>query len=89
MSDGEHNFDSGDASSSDTIPIQVMAADRSSCEVSLLTPESDTKDDMFLPHKEQSGVAPEQVDTDTKLAKEIFEAVEKGITMCGIMGYDS
>merc|ERR1712160_204317 len=58
--------------------MQVLSADPDSGEVSLLTEDGGTKDDVNLPNKDTMGVAPEQQSADEKLAKEIVEAVEKG-----------
>jgi len=58
--------------------MQVLNADPDTGEVSLLTEDGGTKDDVNLPNKDTMGVAPEQQSADEKLAKEIVEAVEKG-----------
>merc|ERR1712146_588367 len=67
---------------------QVLSADADSGEVSLLTEDGSTKDDLNLPTFVNVG---EPTDDDKKCADEIIEAVEKGDNMnvivvaaCGI-----
>merc|ERR1712070_483596 len=54
---------------------QIMSADETTGEVSLLTEAGDTKDDLNLPNFTKIG---EPTDEDKKLAKSIVEAVDKG-----------
>merc|ERR1712228_810013 len=59
--------------------LQVLSADASSGEVSLLTEAGGTKDDLNLPDKDTKcgATTDEQQKDDEKVAKEIVEAVDK------------
>merc|ERR1711879_1008395 len=58
--------------------MQVLSADYDSGEMSLLTEEGGTKDDLFLPHKDGGANTDDVKKEDDKCAKEICEASEKG-----------